>query len=191
MPTNISVVSQTGGIKETTFVGVPVSPNRGDRHNEVDANNDLIMEWFWNGSLWLSRSLHQQSIHAWSGQGVLIGGVIGDVSSTTDNIPFSQGNDYDIYLYKIHGTFRVLSGNLSATNYWALQFRNTTSNLQSINITTGNGGEATDYICKSSNAINTKYTKLNTGFNIVFTKNGSAPNIRAPIASIQYRFSRT
>ncbi|ACC81137.1 hypothetical protein [Nostoc punctiforme] len=189
MPTDISFTPQIT-IKETTSIGVPLSPNRGDRHNEVDANNDLVMEWFWNGSLWLSRKLYQQSIHAWSGQGVLIGGVIGDISATTDNIPFNQGNDYDIYLYKIHGMFRVLSGNLSAANYWALQFRNTTSNLQSINITAGNGGETTDYICKSSNAINTKYSKLGAGFNTTFVKTALAPNIRAPIALIQYRLAR-
>ena len=168
---------------------IPASPSIGQTWRERDGSNLIVNEWFWSGTLWLSR-MFSQTIHAWSGQGVLIGGVIGDISATTDNIPFNQGNDYDIYLYKIHGAFRVLSGNLSATNYWELQFRNATSKLQGLNITAGNGSETTDYICKSSGAINTKYTKLSTGFNIAFVKNAAAPNIRAPITLVQYRLSR-
>ncbi|MEH1789665.1 MAG: hypothetical protein V7L23_29945 [Nostoc sp.] len=169
---------------------VPSSPTTGQTWRERDGSNSVVSEWFWNGTLWLTNRIYPQSIHAWSGQGVLIGGTIGDISATTDNIPFNEGNDYDVFLYKIHGMFRVISGNLSATNYWALQFGNTSSTLQSINITAGNGSETTGYVCKSSAAINTKYSKLSTGFNVSFVKNGTPPDMRAPIALIEYRLSR-
>lgn len=169
---------------------VPTNPAMGQTWRERDSNNLIVCEWFWSGTFWLSTRLHQQNVCAWSGQGIIIGGVIGEVSSTTENIPFSQGNNHDIFLYKIHGMFRV-SGMLSSANYWELQFRSPMSKLQGLNITAGNGGETTNYICKSSDPINTRYTKLSTGFNIAFAKNGSAPNMRSPIALIEYRWSRS
>lgn len=169
---------------------VPTNPAIGQTWRERDSSNLIVCEWFWNGSLWLSTRLHQQNICAWSGQGIIVGGIIGEILGNTDNIPFSVGNNYDIYLHKIHGMFRILTGNLSNTNYWELQFRNTTSKLQGLNITAGNGGETTDYIFKSSPVINIKYAKLSTGFNIAFVRNGVAPNARSPIALIEYRWSR-
>ncbi|MEH1777084.1 hypothetical protein [Nostoc sp.] len=169
----------------------PIVQNQGDNLTEIDANG-APCQWFWNnGSVWLSRKLYQQNIQAMSGQGIVIGGVIGLISTTTDNIPFYQGNDYDFYITKIHAVFRVSSGSLSGSNYWSLQFRDTSSAVATLNITAGNGGETTGNIAKSM-TVNTKYPKLAQGFySIAFVKNGLAPNIVVPTALIEYRLART
>lgn len=35
----------------------PTSPVRGDKWDEIDANLDLVQQWFWNGTYWLSRNI--------------------------------------------------------------------------------------------------------------------------------------
>lgn len=168
----------------------PPSPNQGDIWREnIHVNSKL--DWFWTGAIWLSTTLYQQHISVFAGQTIsILGLTIGDFSASTENIPFSCGDDYDIYLRKLHGMFRVASGNLSASNYWQVQFRNNSSVLQSLNITAGNGGETTGYIHKSSPEINTKYSKLSTGLNVAITKNGNPPNMRSPVVLIEYRLAR-
>jgi hypothetical protein len=177
--------------KETNSVNPPDNPARGDRWNQMDANSDLVMEWVWNGTLWRSRTLYQQATPALTGQGIIIGGTVGLITGSTDNLPIYQGNDYDILLYKLHANIKVPVGNLSAINSWDLQFRNTTTLLQTLSIAAGNGGETTGFVSKSSAAINVKYPKLATGYyNIALIKNSLAPNLSSPSVLVEYWLAR-
>lgn len=168
-------------LPRTPSISAPSSPSTGQSWDEVDNSGLLKGQWFWNGSLWISRQLYQQGIPFYSGQGVVLGGAIGLWSNTTDAHPLLIGNDSDIYLYKIHAAFNTASA-LSASNYWQLQFKNN-SILQTLNINSGTG-----LVRKSSPVINTKYT--NSNFNLVLAKNGLAPNINAASALIEYRLCR-
>ena len=187
MPTHITCVPT---IKETTSIGVPSSPSRGDRHNEIDANNDLVMEWFWNGNNWLSRSLVVRDLLLISGQNITLTNIIvGLVSANSDDIPFPINSIYGIYVTKIYAGFKVPTGNLSNTNFWSLAFKNGSTILQTLDVKSGDDAATTGDIRKSSADINISYSKSGK-YSFSFTLTGIPPSVRSPSALIEYKLVR-
>lgn len=63
MPTSILVPAKTSASSSTNSsipksTTPPANPNIGDYWDEIDTNNNLLFQWFWNGVYWLSRSLN-------------------------------------------------------------------------------------------------------------------------------------
>jgi hypothetical protein len=180
----------TAFLQESISIGVPPSPVRGQRHIEIDANNDLVMRWFWNGTNWLSQNTIPRDTLLISGQSITLTNVlVGLVTGNTDDVPFSINSTYGIYLTKMYAAFRIANGNLSATNYWQLVLKNGATTLQTLNVTSGDDAVTTGDVRKSSAAINIAYPKAGK-YSLSLVQQGMPPSLRSPSALIEYRLAR-
>lgn len=92
---------------------VPTNQNRGDIWRERDGNGDLVEEWFWNGTYWLSEK-----------QTVEVG------FNTSSNIEIASPTplraNYNLYLQ--YANYSVQSAGLfDDLNYWQIELRRMSS----------------------------------------------------------------
>lgn len=170
---------------------VPSSPTAGQTWRERDSNNFIVQDWYWNSValLWLNPTINRRQILLVYGQGILVGGNTGQgIATTTLNHPVEMGNLYNIYLRRVTASFNT-AGTLTGANYWRLNFKNGATAVQSLNVTSGNGGETTGNVSRSSGDINVVYA--NTGrYFVDLQVVGSAPTINNPSCFIEYLLAR-
>ncbi|WP_392408160.1 hypothetical protein [Chlorogloeopsis fritschii] len=162
----------------------------GDYWDEQIDSGSKILQWIWDGNNWLSRDILQRSAGVMtSGQNILVGGVIGLLSSNSEDIPIDTGNVRSIYLVSLSCGFKVNSGNLSTSHYWRLNFKSGASVVQSLDIKVGDNNETTGNVRKTSSAINIVYAH-NGRYNLSLTKHGNPPDIISPTSMVEYRLVR-
>ncbi|MGF2034274.1 MAG: hypothetical protein RMZ43_002930 [Nostoc sp. CmiVER01] len=139
-------------------------------------------------NLWLSRYTLQRQVSLNLGQTIIIGGVIGTVSSSSGNIPYPIGNLSNNYLLKASINFNT-TGTLTSVNYWKLEIRDISNVLTSIDLIAGDSLEATGNITKTSGDLN--IILLTTGkYFLSFVKVGNAPNAINPTVLIEYQLNK-
>jgi hypothetical protein len=172
-------------------VAVPTNPSVGEvwRERSATDSRSIILDWWWNGSVWLNAQINRRQILLPYGQGIIVGGNTGQgIATTTSDHPVEMGNLYNIYLRRVTASFNT-AGTLTGSNYWRLNFKNGASAVQSLNITSGNASEATGNVSKSSADINTIYA--NTGrYFVNLQAVGSAPTINNPSCFLEYLLAR-
>ncbi|MFN6560011.1 MAG: hypothetical protein RMY28_009405 [Nostoc sp. ChiSLP01] len=170
-------------------MSVPVSPSIGQTWRERDSNNLVVEQWFWNGANWLSLNTIPRDTLLISGQSITLTNIlVGLVTSTTDEIPFSINSTYGIYITKMYAALRIPSGNLSATNYWKLLLKNGSTTLQTIDVTAGDDGATTGDVRKSV-SVGASYPKTGK-YSLSLVQQGAPPGARSPSALIECRLVR-
>ena len=158
----------------------PVGQIRGNIWRERDVNRDVVQEWFWNGTYWLSCLLFNTHIPF---------GGLNNYSTTTQGQSFHIGN-FNLYLIKFTGTFYSL-GNLTDTDYWVLYFGSNFSTFYTLNIKVGNNGETFNFVTKTSPQVNSHYIPPAGGYlNFQFGKINNSPSIGSPTVIVEYRLAR-
>jgi hypothetical protein len=100
----------------------PVNPIRGYFWTEIDGNGDLVQEWFWNGTYWLSSQTHFFEISDTS------------VGTNTVNFYFAppRVGEYNLFLLNYFCSYRF-TGTSDANNKINLTFRrNNFSNTNTV-----------------------------------------------------------
>ncbi|MFN6572364.1 hypothetical protein [Dendronalium sp. ChiSLP03b] len=167
----------------------PINPIQVGYWDEPGTNEGIVNLWNYNGSIWLSRKIYQTNILLAYGQTIVIGGTVGQISADTTDVPVPVGTATNLYLKRLTLSFTT-TGNLSASNYWKLQFKSAASVTHSLNVTSGNNNEITGHVSKTSADINTLY--LNTGrYSLNLVKVGSAPNINNPVCLLEYYLNKS
>lgn len=172
-------------------VAVPSNPRAGQTWRERDSNNFVVQDWYWNSTAgsWLNPTINRRQILLVYGQGIIVGGNTGSgIATTTSDHPVDMGNLYNIYLRRVSASFNT-AGTLTGANYWRLNFKNGSTVVQSLNVTSGNNSETTGNVSKSSADINTVYANTNRYF-VNLQVVGSAPSINNPSAFIEYLLAR-
>jgi hypothetical protein len=90
----------------------PTNPNPGDYWDQIDENNLLVDEWFWNGVYWLSRQKFSHASNPTS------------ISSTVTNLiaPFPVQPNTDLFVESWQAQARV-GGATSASAYWRFKLK--------------------------------------------------------------------
>jgi hypothetical protein len=176
-------------IGDKTYAISATEPNpKTDYWDEIDSSGRII-QWAWNGANWLSREIFREQVALWSGQTIsILGAVIGLLTSNSTDISLSTGNVNHLYLVKLNLGFST-TGNLSSSNYWRLNFKSSSSVVQTLNVQSGNNSEITGDVRKSGAEINQIYAH-NGRYQLNLIQVGSPPNISNPVAMIEYRLAR-
>ncbi|MEA5625328.1 hypothetical protein [Nostoc sp. UHCC 0251] len=106
------IVSGEGGGSGSGFTydqqTTPSSPTRGQTWRERDSNNDIVEDWFWNGTYWLSIQIHSHFVEV----------------ASSNFTPFPALNSEQILALKV--SIVATSGNMGdndASNFTTYTFR--------------------------------------------------------------------
>lgn len=129
----------------------PFSASKGDTWTELDANNNYLQKWFWNGNYWLSVALYSYS---YTNQAA--------TSVATLNSTFPVKLNYNLFVVQL---FATLFSNLNATSTscWSWNLRRATASGSSTILSSANtAGQAINTWATYSNPINIHIDIVNT-----------------------------
>jgi hypothetical protein len=166
--------------------GVPLNPNRGDIWRERDVNSDLVEQWFWNGTYWLStRTFTEDFVRQ------------GTITSRSDYMKVVSYT-YNIFVTEIRVSTKVGTTGFDASNYWLFYFgtRRTSPSSSSDNFNIGTitlNDPTINIVHTFSTAINTHYaigSGLFNPFLLRIDKIGTAASLDGASMSVEYRLAR-
>lgn len=121
-------VIDLGTNKHTRSVAKPTSPITGDTWDELASDGSWVLEWFWNGTYWLSRQIFTLT-------GASLGATGGDFvsanSSTGMGSPAISPKPYNLFLLNFTASVFVNGTNTTA-NFWTV----TLARRSSVNVAT-------------------------------------------------------
>jgi hypothetical protein len=180
-----------------------INPIRGYFWSEIDSNGDLVQDWFWNGTYWLSTFPYFHPISASS-----------VASATFVPSSFNFANNYNLFLERcriigrIEGAVSPGGATDSATNYYdfipRLVVGGTSATIVNAPTISLQNRTYTQFssIFLTSAVINTHIpvgatgvepdatTTIARGFGFTINKTNTPPNITQFVATLNCRFAR-
>lgn len=159
----------------------PTNPIRGYFWSEIDSNGDLVQDWFWNGTYWLSTGIFNTGATS-------AGGLISGSGET--RCPLSIGDNYNLFLIRAFYGFRVFTTN-NAVDFWGLDFRRADSagnRTAFALLSTATYAADTYYLITvliNTHVVSSNVKQIRAGF----TKNGAAGSIDIAY-NLDYRYAR-
>jgi hypothetical protein len=146
---------------------VPSSPSTGNTWRERDSSNNVVEEWYWNGTYWLSEN--RRILTSVGGAG----GSLGTLTNTgyTAFTYMVGAQTYDIWIDKIE-FLGVINGTHNSTNNWTIQ--PILNQNGDINFSCGSKNTFTDFSWGNSSVSN--------GYSL--TTNQYSPNKTTPLTYV-------
>lgn len=154
----------------TSMPGAPAT-------NERITRTDLGMDFFYDGSRWLSVQLFTEHATYYGSSISASGTIIGRAAA--------WGNDFDLWLVDLLGAVYVSTTN-NGSNYWTVNLKNAIDN--NVEGTFNTSGDSADTMAEHVAAIDAAYTGEGFYFDVV--KTGS-PGTISPYVQFTYRLIGT